>query len=112
MMGAPPVAGFVSKWYLGMGALEVEQDWVLLVLVGSGLLNAMYFLPLVYRGWFGTPSPDWPDGGASKIVEAPRLLLYPALFTASLSLLAGIFAGSDISPLNWAQLVVNREFDL
>ncbi len=111
MMGVPPVAGFISKWYLGLGALEVGQNWVLLVLIGSGLLNALYFLPLVYRGWFGTPNPDWPRGQSGRVEAAP-LLLYPALFTATLSLLGGVFSGSELSPLNWAQLVVNREFDL
>ncbi|OYW93380.1 MAG: ferric reductase [Pseudomonadales bacterium 32-61-5] len=40
MIGIPPIAGFISKWTLGLGALEVGQDWVLLVLLGSALLNA------------------------------------------------------------------------
>ena len=52
MIGVPPLAGFVSKWYLATGALEAGQDWVILVLALSSLLNAAYFLPIVYRGWF------------------------------------------------------------
>ena len=31
MIGVPPIAGFISKWYLGMGALEAGQNWVILV---------------------------------------------------------------------------------
>ena len=26
MIGAPPIAGFISKWYLGLGALETGQE--------------------------------------------------------------------------------------
>lgn len=116
MMGAPPIAGFVSKWYLGLGALEVDQGWVLIVLMGSGLLNALYFLPLVYRGWFGKPSTEWEDtklgGGTPGWRETHWLLLMPTLFTAALSVLVGVLAATGISPLNWAELIVEREFDL
>jgi multicomponent Na+:H+ antiporter subunit D len=52
MMGVPPMAGFVSKWYLGLGGLEAGQGWVLLVLAASSLLNAAYFLPVIANAWF------------------------------------------------------------
>ena len=115
MIGVPPIAGFISKWYLGLGALQVGQDWVLLVLVGSGLLNAAYFLPLLYRGWFAAPIHDWSEGpkpgdGRPGWRETHWQLLVPTLFTASLSVLVGVLAGTDISPLAWAQLIVDREF--
>ncbi|MFC3607516.1 complex I subunit 5 family protein [Stutzerimonas tarimensis] len=112
MIGVPPIAGFVSKWYLGVGALEVGQDWVLLVLIGSALLNAAYFLPLLWRGWFAEPA-DWHhDRWAGERLETHWMLLLPALFTALLSLLVGLLAGSAISPLGWSQLIVEREFDI
>ena len=56
MIGVPPMAGFVSKWYLATGALEAGQPWVIGVLAASSLLNAGYFLPIVYRAWFRLPS--------------------------------------------------------
>lgn len=114
MIGVPPLAGFISKWYLGMGALEVGHDWVLFVLLASGLLNAAYFLPAVYRGWFGKPSTEswqrriWPG----QRLETHWMLLIPALFTAVLAVLAGLFAGSLISPLGWTELIISREFGL
>jgi multicomponent Na+:H+ antiporter subunit D len=115
MIGVPPIAGFISKWYLGLGALEVGQDWVLLVLVGSGLLNAAYFLPLIYRGWFGTAPDIWPGdtrlgGGVPGWSETHWMLLAPMLFTATLSVLTGVLAGTGFSPLAWAQLIVATEF--
>ncbi len=61
MIGVPPVAGFVSKWYLGLGALEAGMAaWVMPVLITSSVLNAAYFLPVLYRAWFREPGPAWP----------------------------------------------------
>lgn len=114
MVGAPPIAGFISKWYLGLGALEVGAGWVLGLLVVSGLLNAAYFLPLVYRGWFGRPPRHWPDerhpGEQGWRGETHWMLLAPTLFTALLAIAAGVLAGTGLSPLAWGQLIVTREF--
>ncbi|GAB3472224.1 proton-conducting transporter transmembrane domain-containing protein [Azotobacter salinestris] len=111
MIGVPPIAGFVSKWYLGLGALEVGQDWVLLVLLGSALLNAAYFLPLLWRGWFAAPA-DWQHGRWAGERFETHWMLLPTLFTALLSLLVGLLAGTAISPLGWSRLIVDREFAL
>ena len=43
MIGIPPLAGFISKWYLGLGALEAGQEWVILVLAGSRKLDGLFF---------------------------------------------------------------------
>ena len=58
MIGVPPTAGFVTKWYLGLGALESGDAWVIGVLVASSLLNAAYFLPILYAAWFREPSAE------------------------------------------------------
>ncbi len=117
MIGVPPTAGFISKWYLGYGALDAGHDWVLLVFVLSGLLNAAYFLPLLYRGWFAKAPAQWPaqsslGNGKPGWGETHWMLLAPVLFTATLALLVGIFAGTTLSPLSWSQLIINREFGL
>jgi multicomponent Na+:H+ antiporter subunit D len=112
MIGVPPVAGFVSKWYLGLGAVEAGQaGWVLPVLVASSLLNAAYFLPILYRAWFKSSNGDWP----AEEIPAGRLethgaLLWPPLITALLALAAGLFAAAPYSPLEWAQLIADREY--
>lgn len=114
MIGVPPIAGFISKWYLATGALEVNQHWVLLVLGGSSLLNAAYFLPLIYRGWFrAPPTGGWHDNNfTDQRFETHWMLLLPPLVTALLSILVGVFAGTIFSPLGWSQFIVNREFGL
>lgn len=112
MIGIPPVAGFISKWYLGTGALAAGMDWVIWVLIGSSLLNAAYFLPVLYRIWFLPQQGQWPHEhkAFSRWRDTAPLLLIPALITATLSVAAGLFASSDLSPLSWAQLIVIREY--
>jgi multicomponent Na+:H+ antiporter subunit D len=52
MIGLPPAAGFVSKWYLVSGAMQ-QGHWIALaVLLASTLLNAGYFLPILWRAFF------------------------------------------------------------
>jgi multicomponent Na+:H+ antiporter subunit D len=54
MIGLPPTAGFISKWYMVQGAWQADQITVLAILLGSTLLNAGYFLPIVYSAFFKT----------------------------------------------------------
>jgi multicomponent Na+:H+ antiporter subunit D len=56
MIGLPPAAGFISKWYLMQGAWTAESKFTVLVLCISTLLNAAYFLPIVYRAFFRPPA--------------------------------------------------------
>jgi multicomponent Na+:H+ antiporter subunit D len=109
MMGLPPLAGFVSKWYLGVGGLEAGQGWIVLVLAASTLLNAGYFLPILRAAWFEPPPAAWPHEERFRFETALGLLV-PPLVTAVLVVLAGLFAGSDLSPLGWAKLIVSREY--
>ena len=52
MIGIPPTVGFVSKWYILRAAMEAEQTFATAVIVLSTLLNAAYFLPIVYAAFF------------------------------------------------------------
>jgi multicomponent Na+:H+ antiporter subunit D len=110
MIGAPPIAGFISKWYLGWGALQTGQTWILLVLLGSSLLNAAYFLPILYAAWFRESPSKWPHEHDFGRKETAWALLLPPLFTALSALLVGLFAAASFSPLQWAALIAEREF--
>jgi multicomponent Na+:H+ antiporter subunit D len=114
MIGVPPVAGFVSKWYLGLGALEAGMAaWVMPVLITSSVLNAAYFLPVLYRAWFRVPGPAWPvEHIPAAHFETSAALLWPPVVTATLALAAGLFAAAPYSPLEWATLIAHREYGL
>ena len=104
MIGLPPIAGFVSKIYLGIGGLQADASWVLWVLGASTLLNAAYFLPLLYRLWYCEAAPD------VEADETAPALVAPTVAAALAALLAGLLAASEISPLGWATLIAERDY--
>jgi multicomponent Na+:H+ antiporter subunit D len=110
MIGVPPIAGFVSKWYLGTGSVAAGADWVIVVLGGSALLNAMYFLPILHRAWFREPDGAWARQTAPRGLETHWMLLMPPVLTALLSLLAGLLADAPFSPLEWATRIAEGEY--
>jgi len=88
MIGAPPVGGFVSKWYLLLGALDAGSLLIMGVLVASTLLNAAYFAPVVYQAFFGKPSEADVN---HHYQEAHPAMVVPLSITAVISVLLGIF---------------------
>jgi multicomponent Na+:H+ antiporter subunit D len=110
MIGVPPLAGFVSKWYLGAGAADTGAYWVVWVLVVSTILNAAYFLPVVYTGWFGEQDEPFEEHFANGSFETTLSLLAPTLGTAALVVYAGLFAYTPVSPLEWVKIIAERIF--
>ncbi|MGQ9508077.1 MAG: monovalent cation/H+ antiporter subunit D family protein [Thermodesulfobacteriota bacterium] len=52
MCGAPPIAGFISKWYLSIGAIQ-SGYWVFLaLLLIASLLDVVYFYPIIRTAFF------------------------------------------------------------
>jgi multicomponent Na+:H+ antiporter subunit D len=84
VIGLPPAGGFLSKWTLLLGTLQAHQLWFLAVLLVSSLLNAAYFLPIVYNAFFAPPQGD---GALTGIQEAPIWCLAPIIIAALCSLL-------------------------
>ena len=84
MIGLPPAAGFVSKWYMLSGAMVAQHWLVVAVIAASTLLNAGYFLPVVYRAFFVAPPQDahahgeapWPMVVAMVLTAAGTVLLF------------------------------------
>ena len=110
MIGVPPLAGYITKWYLKKGAITAGAEWVVLVLALSSLLNAAYFLPILYRAWFKDPPAHWPHEHCFGRLETHWMLLAAPLVTAALVVWAGVFAESSFSPLAWVKLIAAREY--
>ena len=96
LIGMPPFGGFISKWYIAMGSIEAEHLPILIVLGASSILNACYFLPIVYRAFFKEaksgirnpesnplPSHTLTKGELGGINEAPALMVAALVLTAS-----------------------------
>ncbi|PKO87410.1 MAG: cation:proton antiporter [Betaproteobacteria bacterium HGW-Betaproteobacteria-12] len=100
MIGLPPAAGFVSKWYLVSGAMSQGQWFALAVVLASTLLNAAYFLPIVYRAFF---RPLSAEAVAHPHGEAPLPIVIALSLTAAGTL--AMFFFPDV-PLALAQQLV------
>jgi multicomponent Na+:H+ antiporter subunit D len=88
MIGAPPVGGFVSKWYLLNGAWDAGSLGILAVLLVSTVLNAAYFAPVVYQAFFG----QLPAADAGRTYrEASPALVVPLSVTALISVVLGFY---------------------
>lgn len=91
MIGVPPTGGFVSKWYILAGAFEANNLVAIFTIIISTVLNAAYFLPILYMAWFERESADAPAHG-----EAPLLAVLALSITALLTLAFFLFHGPVI----------------
>ncbi len=82
MIGLPPAAGLISKWYLIEGAIDGAWWAVLVVIIVSALLNAAYFLPIVWRAFFKAP----PEGEETGFHEAPWTCVLALSVTAVMTM--------------------------
>ena len=82
MIGVPPTGGFVSKWYILVGALQADNYVAVATIIASTVLNAAYFLPIVFAAWFGRER----DPGAAPHGEAPLLVVIALMIPAGLTL--------------------------
>jgi multicomponent Na+:H+ antiporter subunit D len=88
MIGVPPVAGFVSKWYLLNGALAIDNLPIIIALMASTLLNAGYFAPITIKAFFQGKKGAWKK---EDIKEAPLTMVVPIVLAALISVALGLF---------------------
>jgi multicomponent Na+:H+ antiporter subunit D len=106
MIGIPPTAGFLSKWFMLMGAFEREQLFAIAIIIISTLLNAAYFMPIIWCAFFKAlpaPTADGHDDGhghSEAHGEAPWPMVLALTTTAACTVL--LFFWPDV-PLELAQ---------
>jgi multicomponent Na+:H+ antiporter subunit D len=88
MIGVPPTAGFVSKWYILAGAFQANNYIALGTIIASTALNAAYFLPIVYAAWF--EKDNTPAG--KEHGEAPFAAVLALMVTAALTIVFFIYS--------------------
>jgi multicomponent Na+:H+ antiporter subunit D len=108
-IGMPLFAGFVTKWYLSLGALEAQAWGFALLMAVSALLNAAYWLPILHIAWFRRPEGD---GGSEAwgSREASAWLLVPTLICAAYVVLLGTTYRVPGAPFTLARLAAEAVF--
>ena len=100
MIGLPPAVGFISKWYMLSGAMAAQHWLAVAVIAASTLLNAGYFLPIIYRAFFVAPAHD---AHAHAHGEAPLPMVIALTLTAAATV--ALFFLPDV-PLSLARQLV------
>jgi len=85
MIGVPPTGGFVSKWYILAGAFQADNYLAIATIIASTILNAAYFLPIIFAAWFSRETAD----NNLEHGEAPLPMVIALTVTAALTI--GLF---------------------
>lgn len=88
LIGVPGTAGFVSKWYLLLAALQVGQWWLAFLIVASSLLAVAYVWRFVEAAYLREP-----PAGAGVATAPPWAMAVPA----ALLVAATVWFGLDTS---------------
>ena len=103
MVGLPPTAGFFSKYYLVLGAIEANAWPYIVVIAVSSLLNAVYFFRIIERVYLDSEAelrtsrpivPAWRGR-----YELPPLMLAPIVLFGAGIVLLGVFSEGIVSGL-------------
>jgi len=88
MIGIPGINGFMSKWYLSFAVLEAGRPLVLLVILLSSFLNAVYYLPIIISAFLRER-----EDHKNVLVEdeVPLSMTGPMVLIAGLCILFGFF---------------------
>jgi len=79
MVGIPGTAGFISKLYLALGALDADMLIFAVLILISSLLNAAYYFPIIISAFFGKDS-DAEASDPAPAVLAPIAVLAVMVF--------------------------------
>ena len=96
MCGIPPVAGFLSKWFLCLGTIEAGAYLFLCVILISSVLDVIYFFPIFKMAFFKKSASDkLTKTGKRRNMETENPLYFfmvvPIMITASFSIIFCFF---------------------
>ena len=99
IVGLPPTAGFVCKWYIALGAFEAGQAPFGFALIFGALGIFVYYIRMLNAFFFQQPT----QAAVADAREAPLSMRIPLIILAVLCLLLGILGGI---PLNFVEPAV------
>jgi multicomponent Na+:H+ antiporter subunit D len=100
MMGVPPVAGFVSKWFIAGGAAEGQRSIFIAIIIANAAIEAAYYLPIIYIAYLKKPENSY----SVKQIKPSFYLINPIVIATSMTFILGIFAGFTGLPLSIAKV--------
>lgn len=101
IVGIPPTAGFLCKWYIALGAFQAGRPFFGFALVFGALFIFIYYIRMVNAFYFQEPThPEVTRAG-----EAPASMLGPVVILAALCLVMGILGRI---PLSFIEPAVTR----
>ncbi len=99
MIGFPPLNGFISKWYIVLGSMDVVKlgsysmsvgVFAVFMLLLSSFMNLMYYGPIIYGAWFRRKKGEETVAVFPK-VDPSRWMWVPLVVLALGTLIFGIF---------------------
>jgi len=99
LIGMPPAAGFMAKFYIFSGAVQHDLLWLVVVAVLNSVISAYYYLRVVKVMWLGEPASEEkvPSSGILRLALALSCLgvlllgIIPGLTMKLAELAASIF---------------------
>jgi multicomponent Na+:H+ antiporter subunit D len=92
LIGLPGTAGFISKWYLVLAALE-QQAWLIVVVILGGSLLAVIYMWKLVETLFFAPAMET----STRVREAPLSLLVPTWLLVLANIYFGIHTGLTVN---------------
>jgi multicomponent Na+:H+ antiporter subunit D len=84
IIGVPGTAGFISKWYLALGALEKGYWPLVFLIVVSSMIAVIYIGRVIEAAYFREPGP-----AVAQAREAPLSMLIPLVGLAAATIWLG-----------------------
>ena len=104
LIGVPGTAGFISKWYLIVGALERDMWWVVAAVVGASMIAVAYVWRVVEAAYLKPAEEGAPGRG-----EAPVGMLTAAIAMAILCVYFGLETSFSVGGARAAALLLVGE---
>ncbi len=105
LIGIPPTNGFVSKWFLGLGALKSGNIGYAMILLFGALLTASYLLPIIVMAFF-TNSKDKVTVDDVQL-DPPKMMMIPIFILTGMTVLLGLYPNPVIE---FIQVIVTEVF--
>ncbi|MFO8149722.1 MAG: proton-conducting transporter membrane subunit [Trueperaceae bacterium] len=93
IVGLPPTAGFVCKWYIALGAFEANQAPFGFALVFGALFIFIYYIRMLNAFYFQPPV----HASVAQASETPWSMRGPVVLLASLCLILGVLGGIPLT---------------